>query len=357
MSQAPSKAASLPALGARGHVEARDVRMMLVPRLVGFAVAMVVIIPTGLPTDVHFRALIVAAGIGALLVPVTVFAPTRRLRRRGFDIGMVIDLVVITLLVHLTGGLQSPLLPMVLAWATLGILAYRGFLAVVFTTGLVATIALQPLIDSLFHPHPVVGGPYTPVTMILLLAVGIAVSVEIAARVLDGSHQALDELASTDALTGAYNRRAFNLRLDQLVSVDDRPSFTLALVDLDYFKDINDEFGHHVGDQVLTAFANRLAETVRDTDEIYRIGGEEFAVVLPHTTTERACRVLRRVQRELRVRPPHRGIPPVTFSAGLAAGSDPDPFGTADRRLYEAKRAGRDRVTCSAALETRVPSG
>jgi diguanylate cyclase len=357
MSRPRSSAAPLPALRARGHVEARDVRMMLVPRLVGFAVASLVIIPTGLPTDVHFYALLVAAGIGALLVPATIFAPTRLLRRRAFDTGMVVDLVVITLLVHLTGGLASPLLPMVLAWATLGILAYRGIPAVVFTTGLVATVALQPLINSLFHPHPVVGGPYTHVALVLLLAVGIAVSVEIAARVLDGSHQALDELASTDALTGTYNRRAFNVRLEQLLSVEPCPSFTLALVDLDYFKHINDEFGHLVGDRVLAAFADRLADTLRDTDEIYRIGGEEFAVILPQTTTQRACRVLRRVQRELRIRPPHRGIPPVTFSAGLAAGSDLDPFETADQRLYQAKRAGRDRVTCSAALEVGAPTG
>jgi ribonuclease P protein subunit RPR2 len=150
--------------------------------------------------------------------------------------------------------------------------------------------------------------------------------------------------ARRDALTGLPNRRAFDERLDTLLGKGS--SFGLALLDLDDFKDTNDRLGHAVGDDVLCTFARVTQRTLRVTEELYRLGGDEFALLL--SSGETAMHVVARVRRALHLHRRPRRLP--TISAGIAVApgdgrSKADLLAHADRALYAAKRAGKDRTT------------
>ena len=154
-------------------------------------------------------------------------------------------------------------------------------------------------------------------------------------------------MTRTDYLTGLANRRAFMDRLDQEVRKVDRSgdALTIAMLDLDNFKQFNDEHGHLLGDQLLRGFASLLTSRGRAIDVAARYGGEEFCLILPSTGTDGAQRLLADLhEASRRLREP-MGI---TFSAGLAAwqaGDDPERLlARADAGLYEAKSLGRDRT-------------
>jgi diguanylate cyclase (GGDEF)-like protein len=162
--------------------------------------------------------------------------------------------------------------------------------------------------------------------------------------------------ARYDSLTGMYNRGTFLAEFEREVSRSARggPAFSLAIFDLDQFKQINDRYGHPVGDRVLKAFADALPASIRKHDVVGRYGGEEFALLMPQTGKETAVRVAERVRRELEA----RGVAvdgkriEVTVSGGIASygidGQDWDALLTAaDNALYEAKHAGRNRI-CAA---------
>lgn len=162
---------------------------------------------------------------------------------------------------------------------------------------------------------------------------------------------AMRSLAHTDELTGLPNRRDVLARLQQLL---DRPAGTrcaVLLADLDHFKRINDAHGHLVGDEVLRAVATRLTESVREPVVVGRLGGEEFLVVLPDTDLEAARQVAERIREQIAATDTRRWFEgaPLTISVGVAAaGPDGDSVSAmlrrADDALYDAKRAGRNRV-------------
>ena len=168
------------------------------------------------------------------------------------------------------------------------------------------------------------------------------------------SKRELERLSATDGLTGLYNQRGLQTRLREELARAQRygNGLSLALIDLDHFKRVNDTYGHLVGDEVLREFAWFLKEQVRETDVLARYGGEEFVLVLPETTTAGALCTLRRVQDEManrRFGAPNASLV-VTFSAGIAGFPGEGAQGTedllrrADEALYEAKRAGRNRI-------------
>ncbi|EXJ13938.1 GGDEF domain-containing protein [Imhoffiella purpurea] len=171
-------------------------------------------------------------------------------------------------------------------------------------------------------------------------------------RELRRKESLLMELATTDSLTGVFNRRHFfeqlRLQLARLDRLDERCS--LMMLDLDHFKRINDGYGHAVGDRVLQRFAGHCRRVLRQTDVIGRIGGEEFAVLLPGQDLESAMTVaerLRTLVAEDRIET-DRGSVGVTLSLGVTEldedDEDPDRvLGRADEALYEAKESGRDR--------------
>lgn len=170
------------------------------------------------------------------------------------------------------------------------------------------------------------------------------------------------EMANRDDLTGLHNRRHFfELTAGELERADRYGTcLSLLLLDVDHFKLVNDTYGHQAGDELLSQLADIFRSTLRASDVAGRVGGEEFAVVLPETDLNRATEVagrLRQVVESLRVDMGDRGeLDRVTVSMGLAefrhAGqADPDDFRTlyerADRALYAAKRSGRNMVVAS----------
>lgn len=161
------------------------------------------------------------------------------------------------------------------------------------------------------------------------------------------------ELASkTDELTGLSNRRDILNRLDEELYRYQRSGyhFSIALIDLDLFKNINDEFGHDAGDHALSQFADRVQSIIRQTDIVARWGGEEFLVLLPDTSLTPALTLAERLRsaidsesfssREQKL--------PITMSAGVCSIAQADSIDSmlrqADQQLYLAKEAGRNRV-------------
>jgi two-component system, cell cycle response regulator len=159
-----------------------------------------------------------------------------------------------------------------------------------------------------------------------------------------------EEAAFTDHLTGLANRRRFEKQLEREVERTERygHSFCLLMLDIDKFKNLNDTFGHTAGDEALRCLGKTLREETRGIDLAARIGGEEFAVILVETEQQGGFEVAERLREAIKTMPiPVGGH--ITASFGVAgcpshAQNARDLMGGADAALYEAKRAGRDRV-------------
>jgi diguanylate cyclase (GGDEF)-like protein len=155
-------------------------------------------------------------------------------------------------------------------------------------------------------------------------------------------------LAGTDALTGVLNRRALDSGWAELRS--GAPELALVMIDIDHFKAVNDTHSHGVGDRALQRVAAVLGAGLRGLDCVGRWGGEEFAMLLPHTGLAAACAATERLRREVESQD-WQALSPglaVTISAGVVATSPDESFeqavARADELLYRAKREGRNRV-------------
>ena len=168
------------------------------------------------------------------------------------------------------------------------------------------------------------------------------------------------EMAITDALTGLFNRRYMESHLATLVeqAASRGKPLTVMVVDIDYFKAINDSHGHDAGDDVLRDFALRIKRSIRGIDLACRYGGEEFVLVMPETDMAVAAMVAERLRRRIAAEPfaiqQGSRVVPVTISIGIAALRDKDDTAAsvlkrADQALYRAKRDGRNRVVPDAA--------
>jgi diguanylate cyclase (GGDEF)-like protein len=186
----------------------------------------------------------------------------------------------------------------------------------------------------------------------LKLAEALALSEE-RLRTISSLHEQLQEQALCDPLTGLYNRRYLDEFFSREVARAQREQepIALALIDLDHFKRLNDEHGHLEGDDVLKGVAQHLLENLRTSDAVFRIGGEEFLLILPGVDAAEARARLQTICRTLAEQPlPTRsGARYVTLSAGLALwpyqGIELDRLlQIADRELYRAKGEGRNRV-------------
>ncbi|OYU86073.1 MAG: GGDEF domain-containing protein [Bradyrhizobiaceae bacterium PARB1] len=168
---------------------------------------------------------------------------------------------------------------------------------------------------------------------------------------LAAANARIEELAQLDELTGAYNRRYIMKCLgDEIARVQRGASCCVALIDLDHFKRINDRFGHPIGDEVLRTFAITIFSNIRMVDKLGRYGGEEFLLVLPETHADQALQIIERLRTAIE----GLGWPAIspdltlTISAGLSEivsnDTPEDLLARADRALYRAKDAGRNRV-------------
>jgi two-component system, cell cycle response regulator len=168
------------------------------------------------------------------------------------------------------------------------------------------------------------------------------------------------ELAVTDQLTGLHNRRYMAKHLDNLLSQAKRTGkpVSYAIMDIDFFKAVNDTYGHDIGDEVLKEFAKRITANIRGIDLACRFGGEEFVVVMPDTDLTFAYAVAERLRRQIESTPMAISRAPgelsITVSIGLSAldgenDSAEAILHRADQALYQAKRSGRNRVVADAA--------
>lgn len=166
----------------------------------------------------------------------------------------------------------------------------------------------------------------------------------------------LRHLSETDALTGLANRRAFDLHMTQEFQrfLRYRHPFSVVMIDIDWFKRINDTFGHAAGDHVLTEFAWRLRDHIRKTDFLARIGGEEFAILMPETYPLDARKRTELLQQIINATPFQLAAASdmplmITASFGISCVADNDlvaeaALTRADTALYKAKNNGRNQV-------------
>lgn len=193
-------------------------------------------------------------------------------------------------------------------------------------------------------------------TAVIIIALVVGITYFLTWRLvinLDEAQRRLKRLASTDELTGLRNRRHMMGRLEEEFERAIRLSEPLCvtMLDLDFFKKINDTWGHPFGDHVLKWVANRMNEVVRAYDVVGRIGGEEFLIVSPSTTLDEALVLAERLRATIEQETINHGgsVIPLTISAGIALmdKSDincEDLIRRADAALYRAKQSGRNRV-------------
>ncbi|MBO3760002.1 GGDEF domain-containing protein [Ciceribacter sp. L1K22] len=162
-----------------------------------------------------------------------------------------------------------------------------------------------------------------------------------------------DLLARTgrDTLTGVYDRGRMEIEVPRLIrdGLREGTQASVAIVDVDHFKSVNDRFGHQSGDAVLKDIAARLAASLRPDDHLFRYGGEEFVILMTRTDHAEALAVVERLRQEMATGVANEAGEPMTISIGLATAPDDGHsfnalLSTADQRLYEAKSAGRNRA-------------
>ena len=168
----------------------------------------------------------------------------------------------------------------------------------------------------------------------------------------------LHDRAIIDSLTGLFSRRHFDIRIDDMFRLARRYAspFSVILLDIDHFKEVNDTHGHRTGDAVLRETATLVTAGIRDCDSAFRYGGEEFAVLLPETTAEQATSIAERLRNGIQANIVQTGKPPekvsVTISLGIAEYSPElanhgELIALADQALYQAKQEGRNRTVTS----------
>jgi diguanylate cyclase len=164
-----------------------------------------------------------------------------------------------------------------------------------------------------------------------------------------------EEVVLKDPLTGAGNRRQFDITMEKAIQDCEKKKTTLSLImcDIDHFKRVNDAFGHQVGDELIKMFARVIEGNIRELDTVIRYGGEEFAIILPMTDQHAARSIAERIRRQfegkrLTIRETNQKIGQLTASFGVAEyrpGDDVDMLvQRADAKLYDAKSSGRNRV-------------
>ena len=263
--------------------------------------------------------------------------------------------VALTTTVWLDGGMGSPLLFMILLPVAYAGLVFRPVASAVCSAIALAELVTIAVTDSAASPQ---GGR-------LLIVASVTGGLGVLSWLSSLQRSRLDDrfvaltsdlevLASTDQLTGCLNRRAFNDRLAEEIDRALRQGQPLCLVvaDVDDFKQVNDTYGHPAGDVAITLAGATLRRRVRRSDIVGRIGGDEFAVLLPATAVDAAAALAARV-----FEPYDAGIGRMTFSAGVARLDVNQPtaevlFHEADQSMYRVKRAGGEGVAIANSVTT-----
>jgi diguanylate cyclase (GGDEF)-like protein len=256
-----------------------------------------------------------------------------------------INAVVVSLSCALLGGVLGPA---GLFWSYTVVLANY-----MLAPRLLATLCGTALIVAGLLSSP--AGSGMAMAAFAVSAVLVMLYAFIFASLTDVQRKLLEGLATRDPLTGVANRRCMEVELaDALKTHHARGEpATVAVLDLDHFKQVNDRHGHDAGDRVLIAFAERVQACIRKRDRLYRLGGEEFVLLLPDTDHSGARVALEKVRDAVQAEPLAESLR-VTTSIGAATLEADDDWprwlARADSALYQAKDAGRDRVSFDAAL-------
>lgn len=228
-------------------------------------------------------------------------------------------------------------------------LGMRGISALMLLFGVLVGVAFPVVVSGTIDWQPGGESVFRVASLIAGLLVG-AFAFGVARFTLYQTNRQLARLATLDPLTGLVNQCHFVSVLDTELrrGLQERAPVSLLIADLDHFKEVNDTYGHMAGDGVLVSVAQCIRETLRPHDVACRIGGEEFAVILPGATRDEAAAVAARIRGAI-AESTAPGFPSVTVSLGVAA--FPDDAATvdllvkrADDAMYVAKRAGRDAV-------------
>lgn len=168
-------------------------------------------------------------------------------------------------------------------------------------------------------------------------------------RELHQTNERLEKISITDTLTGLYNRGHITQRITEEIQKVRRYDslFSLVMLDLDYFKSINDTLGHHMGDMALKSVARMIRESIRNTDRAGRFGGEEFMVLLPNTDLENGYHLAERIRTSIESLTWSKDAPGLTISGGVVeyqGENMTELFKKVDELLYKAKAQGRNRI-------------
>jgi diguanylate cyclase (GGDEF)-like protein len=183
--------------------------------------------------------------------------------------------------------------------------------------------------------------------MLGMIAGQVAIKIDLAR-----AHEQINRMTLTDPLTGIANRRSFQRGFDAIFerALRRQCPFSLIICDIDFFKQVNDVYGHSCGDLVLQQVARQLQTIVRTGDLAARVGGEEFAVLLEDSSAQGALEVAERLRRQIETLPLYWNGESlqVTLSLGIAdypacGGNRPELYERADQALYRAKQTGRNR--------------
>lgn len=221
--------------------------------------------------------------------------------------------------------------------------------------GISVSFDITPAMTSLKHNQNVVIG-LTVLSTVLVLAIFLFFSTRLM-RQLHAAHKAIEALVTTDELTGLANRRHFFERFEEEVDRARRygSQLSMIMIDIDLFKNVNDTYGHPIGDVVLKEVARLLAANIRVSDIVARYGGEEFAILIPALSAKEAALAAEKLRVVIEVNSISLDGPPinVTISCGVADlksvadqdGSHKDNLiKAADQSLYQAKAGGRNQV-------------
>jgi diguanylate cyclase (GGDEF)-like protein len=259
---------------------------------------------------------------------------------------LMLMLAMFAISVALTGGPESPVLPWAVLIPAMATLRFR------LEVGLgLAVLAVLVIVGVGFASDPQLAleNPVPMIAAVVLVANIVGICVALMSGELEHRH-----LAVLDPLTGLLNRASLDSRvaeIEQQARLTSGP-VSVVILDLDRFKQINDEHGHERGDAVLRDTADEIRKALRSFELVYRIGGEEFLLLLPGVGLEQGVEIAERVRSAVAESRP--GDLDLTLSAGVATASGAEVsyghlFREADAALLRAKREGRDRLVMASA--------
>lgn len=319
----------------------------------GATLALLTLALPGSPDREPVWGLVVPAVVG-YAAAVTFLLAFDRLPLWVFQTSPLLGAILVTTVLYLNGASAAGAYAMFYFWVTLAACYFFGWR--IALTHITICAALYGFV-VLARDVPL-GGLYWAMgagTLLIsgLLMVGLREQVE---RVVSW----LADVAGTDVLTGLPNRREFEDRFAHELERSTRSERPMGLIaiDLDWFKEINDQFGHDEGDRALKTVAGVLRETTRRIDSVARLGGEEFAVLVPEAGEEETHRLAERLRRKVKTMFAHHARP-LTVSCGIATFpasgvTASDLMRAADRALYMAKDLGRDRTNVYRAARDEI---